>query len=155
MVCLAKVWRLILRYGSWWLGRSLEPLLGEAPMSLRDWGDRQDDGRSWLIRLEFGLAAFLSIGSLMIVIVSAVWPIIASAHPGGLGADGCHNDRKTGGRHCHRGPAPQARERQPVEGNVYYANCAAARAAGAAPVKRGDPGYASHLDRDGDGIGCE
>lgn len=76
-------------------------------MSLRDWGDRQDDGRSWLIRLEFGLAAFLSIGSLMIVIVSAVWPIIASAHPGGLAADGCHNDRKNGGRHCHRGPAPQ------------------------------------------------
>jgi hypothetical protein len=39
--------------------------------------------------------------------------------------------------------------------SVYYANCAAARADGAAPVHRGDPGYGSHLDRDGDGIGCE
>ena len=39
--------------------------------------------------------------------------------------------------------------------NVYYANCDAARAAGAAPVYAGDPGYAPHLDRDGDGIGCE
>lgn len=38
---------------------------------------------------------------------------------------------------------------------VYYANCAAARAAGAAPVHRGDPGYGSHLDRDNDGVGCE
>ncbi len=38
---------------------------------------------------------------------------------------------------------------------VYYANCSAARAAGAAPVRDGDPGYASHLDRDGDGVGCE
>jgi len=38
---------------------------------------------------------------------------------------------------------------------VYYKNCDAARAAGAAPVHRGDPGYDSHLDRDGDGIGCE
>lgn len=38
---------------------------------------------------------------------------------------------------------------------VSYANCAAARAAGAAPVRVGDPGYASHLDRDGDGVGCE
>ena len=38
---------------------------------------------------------------------------------------------------------------------VYYENCDAARAAGAAPVYRGDPGYASHLDRDNDGIGCE
>lgn len=39
--------------------------------------------------------------------------------------------------------------------SVYYQNCDAARAAGAAPVRRGDPGYDSHLDRDGDGVGCE
>ncbi len=38
---------------------------------------------------------------------------------------------------------------------VHYQNCDAARAAGAAPVHRGDPGYASYLDRDGDGSGCE
>ncbi|QHT57355.1 hypothetical protein GXP71_15590 [Cellulomonas sp. H30R-01] len=36
-----------------------------------------------------------------------------------------------------------------------YANCDAARAAGAAPVYAGEPGYGRHLDRDGDGIGCE
>ncbi|WP_232807054.1 excalibur calcium-binding domain-containing protein [Geodermatophilus chilensis] len=29
------------------------------------------------------------------------------------------------------------------------------RAAGAAPVRVGDPGYGRHLDRDGDGVGCE
>ncbi len=40
-------------------------------------------------------------------------------------------------------------------GTVYYENCDAARAAGAAPVRRGDPGYGSHLDRDGDGSACE
>lgn len=39
--------------------------------------------------------------------------------------------------------------------SVYYRNCDAARAAGAAPVHRGDPGYGSHLDRDGDGTACE
>ncbi|WP_327699052.1 excalibur calcium-binding domain-containing protein [Streptomyces sp. NBC_00459] len=39
--------------------------------------------------------------------------------------------------------------------SVYYANCTAARAAGAAPVRVGDPGYGRHLDRDGDGVGCE
>ena len=38
---------------------------------------------------------------------------------------------------------------------TYFANCDAARAAGAAPVHRGDPGYSSRLDRDGDGVGCE
>jgi len=36
-----------------------------------------------------------------------------------------------------------------------FANCAAARAAGAAPVRRGSPGYSRRLDRDGDGVGCE
>ncbi|MFF8290351.1 excalibur calcium-binding domain-containing protein [Streptomyces sp. NPDC016309] len=40
-------------------------------------------------------------------------------------------------------------------GDVYYANCAAARAVGATPVHRGDPGYARHLDRDNDGVGCD
>jgi hypothetical protein len=43
----------------------------------------------------------------------------------------------------------------PPAGVTYYANCDAVRAAGAAPIHRGDPGYASELDRDGDGIGCE
>ncbi|WP_349931875.1 excalibur calcium-binding domain-containing protein (plasmid) [Glutamicibacter mishrai] len=38
---------------------------------------------------------------------------------------------------------------------VSYANCTEARAAGAAPISIGEPGYASHLDRDGDGIGCD
>ncbi|WP_420710769.1 MULTISPECIES: excalibur calcium-binding domain-containing protein [unclassified Streptomyces] len=40
-------------------------------------------------------------------------------------------------------------------GNVSYRNCAAVRAAGAAPIRVGDPGYGRHLDRDGDGVGCE
>lgn len=44
-------------------------------------------------------------------------------------------------------PAPQ----QPT----YFANCAAARAAGAAPLYQGDPGYSRKLDRDGDGVACE
>jgi len=36
-----------------------------------------------------------------------------------------------------------------------FRNCAQARAAGAAPVLRGQPGYGPHLDADGDGVGCE
>ncbi|MDH2443471.1 excalibur calcium-binding domain-containing protein [Amnibacterium sp. CER49] len=39
--------------------------------------------------------------------------------------------------------------------DVYYANCSAARAAGAAPLHTGDAGYRSGLDRDGDGVACE
>nr|WP_231497329.1 excalibur calcium-binding domain-containing protein [Arthrobacter sp. MA-N2] len=50
----------------------------------------------------------------------------------------------------------QARPAQPpAPSSVYYANCTAARAAGAAPIYRGQPGYRSALDRDNDGIACE
>lgn len=84
-----------------------------------------------------------------------------AAHGGGLNAEGCHNDRKGGtGYHCHRGGA-RARSESParalgvVSRGGVFANCAAARAAGAAPVRRGDPGYGPRLDRDGDGVGCE
>lgn len=92
----------------------------------------------------------------------------AFAHGGGLNADGCHNDRKHGGYHCHRGnasrapvpnfapvPAQGQRLTRGATDSVYYANCNAARTAGAAPVRRGDAGYGRHLDRDGDGVGCE
>jgi len=42
-----------------------------------------------------------------------------------------------------------------AEDSVYYPNCAAARAAGAAPIMQGEPGYRAGLDRDHDGIACE
>jgi hypothetical protein len=40
-------------------------------------------------------------------------------------------------------------------GPVYYPDCAAVRAAGKAPLYRGQPGYRPGLDRDGDGVACE
>jgi hypothetical protein len=52
-------------------------------------------------------------------------------------------------------PGDPRKPRPPSGGTVHYANCDAARAAGAAPVRRGDPGYGAHLDRDGDGVACE
>jgi Excalibur calcium-binding domain len=39
--------------------------------------------------------------------------------------------------------------------DAYYKNCSEARAAGVTPLHEGDPGYASHLDRDRDGTACE
>jgi micrococcal nuclease len=36
-----------------------------------------------------------------------------------------------------------------------WKNCTEARDHGAAPVHRGELGYGPHLDRDGDGVGCE
>lgn len=46
-------------------------------------------------------------------------------------------------------------ESAPEPQKEFYANCKAAKAAGAAPLYRGDPGYSEDLDRDGDGIACE
>ncbi|RSS31204.1 excalibur calcium-binding domain-containing protein, partial [Streptomyces sp. WAC08241] len=51
-------------------------------------------------------------------------------------------------------PAPEP-TRDTADENVSYANCAAVRAAGAAPIHAGEPGYSRRLDRDGDGVGCE
>ena len=89
----------------------------------------------------------------------------AWAHSGGLNTEGCHNDRKNGGYHCHRSPAaapPNANQLAPMRASGFkggsgsaFRSCSEARAAGAAPVRRGDPGYGSHLDRDNDGVGCE
>lgn len=43
----------------------------------------------------------------------------------------------------------------PVQENVFYQNCTAVRAAGADPIRAGDPGWDTKFDRDGDGVGCE
>lgn len=105
------------------------------------------------------------------VILTGVLAMPAFAHGSGLNAQGCHTNRKTGDYHCHRAQSSQPATRprsdqsssarqnfnQPAtEANrTSFRNCAEARAAGAAPVRRGDAGYGSHLDRDNDGIGCE
>ncbi|MGH8060558.1 MAG: excalibur calcium-binding domain-containing protein [Pseudoxanthomonas sp.] len=110
--------------------------------------------------------------SCLVFLLSAVVADGAWAHGGGLDKHGCHNNRKTGEYHCHRGagiprPAPDTHGngnnfapsiRAPSDrrsGSRPFSNCTEARAAGAAPVHRGDPGYGVHLDRDNDGIGCE
>lgn len=38
---------------------------------------------------------------------------------------------------------------------VRFKSCKEARAAGYSDIKKGEPGYSSKLDRDGDGIACE
>ena len=44
-------------------------------------------------------------------------------------------------------PAPSA--------ELYFSSCKEARAAGYSHMRRGEPGYSPHLDRDGDGIACD
>lgn len=40
-------------------------------------------------------------------------------------------------------------------GGWSYRNSGEARRAGAAPLRRGTPGYGTHMDGDGDGVACE
>jgi Excalibur calcium-binding domain len=54
------------------------------------------------------------------------------------------------------GPATPPRVPDPTPtASAYFPNCAAAEAAGAAPISRGRPGYRPELDRDGDGVACD
>lgn len=108
-------------------------------------------------------------GTFIAMVLTLVMSGTVQAHGGGLNKEGCHNDRRTGDYHCHRGgPAPRGghpptnafapaglapSRYSPATG--AFRNCTEARAAGAAPVRRGDPGYGPHLDRDNDGVGCE
>ncbi|MEJ2869536.1 excalibur calcium-binding domain-containing protein [Actinomycetospora sp. OC33-EN08] len=52
-------------------------------------------------------------------------------------------------------PAPRPVAAAPNPAAASYANCSAAKAAGAAPLYRGQAGYSAKLDRDGDGVACE
>lgn len=52
-------------------------------------------------------------------------------------------------------PAPVAPAPAAPKTEVSYASCAAAKAAGAAPIQSGQPGYSKKLDKDGDGIACD
>jgi endonuclease YncB( thermonuclease family) len=62
---------------------------------------------------------------------------------------------KQGGNGFAHASAPIVREARPAAASGAFRSCAAARAAGAAPMRRGDPGYSPRLDGDDDGIACE
>ena len=49
----------------------------------------------------------------------------------------------------------EAAQVAPAPAGTAYADCDAVRAAGAAPIRRGEPGWSDAFDGDGDGIGCE
>lgn len=51
-------------------------------------------------------------------------------------------------------PLGLMRARAPQQGD-YWPGCNAARAAGTAPIYRGEPGYRERMDGDDDGVACE
>ena len=58
------------------------------------------------------------------------------------------------------GPKEQRNDDAPAGGEpagdgAGFSDCRSAWEAGAAPIRRGEPGYAPSLDGDGDGVACE
>lgn len=49
----------------------------------------------------------------------------------------------------------QAQSQPAAPSELNFSSCKEARAAGYSHMRRGEPGYAPHLDRDGDGIACD
>lgn len=78
----------------------------------------------------------------------------AFAHGGRTNSEGCHNDRKHGGYHCHGGGS----SRQSSARSVYTAPkrvyCTSFRTQEEAQ-RYSDAHPEANLDRDGDGIACE
>lgn len=94
----------------------------------------------------FGVPALAAIGA-----CAAVWAFLSFESLPGLSSSALPEVRvwRPGS------PGPSAPSVFVWQGGGSFRNCAAARAAGAAPLRRGQPGYSSHLDADGDGIACE
>ncbi|MEP1123406.1 MAG: excalibur calcium-binding domain-containing protein [Ilumatobacter sp.] len=119
---------------------------------LRDWCDQygNDDpealaelSRQWQLSLA---EVESSTTAAPVSIVPFVDPVVASTAPATIATTTTTTNAP---------PPPPPPPPPPAPANVSYQNCDAVRAAGADPIYRGDPGYESKLDRDGDGVGCE
>lgn len=77
------------------------------------------------------MRSFVLFGILFLVVPECL------AHGGGLNKDGCHNDRKNGGYHCHRSPvaAPIASPRTPAGGAASGASTSRPGTSGNAPTE--------------------
>jgi hypothetical protein len=56
---------------------------------------------------------------------------------------------------CIAAPTASVNNTELTAASGPFRNCDEARAAGATAIRRGEPGYAPHLDGDNDGVGCE
>ncbi len=56
-----------------------------------------------LVRPTYKARRFYS--TCLILLFPLIYTQVGHTHGGGLAADGCHNDRKNGERHCHRSPS--------------------------------------------------
>lgn len=86
----------------------------------------------------------------------------AAAAAGAAAGQAAAGQTRSGQPPAGQAPAPEAQSvavdpalLAGVQVAAGYQDCDAARAAGAAPVRQGDPGYRTELDPDGDGVACD
>ena len=62
------------------------------------------------------------ISKLFFLLLSLSVSTVAMSHGGGLNAEGCHNNRRTGDYHCHRAPvvAPLAQKTNQLPSSKRY-----------------------------------
>ena len=77
---------------------------------------------------------------------SSGWSGWLGGSDSGEGSESGANSESESQKKSESAPEPQ---------KEFYANCKEAKAAGAAPLYRGDPGYREDLDGDKDGTACE
>ena len=76
---------------------------------------------------------------------SSGWSGWLGGSDSGEGSESGANSESESQKKSESAPEPQ---------KEFYANCKEAKAAGAAPMYEGDPGYRPELDRNHDGIAC-
>lgn len=121
--------------------------------------------RDALVRVAYGRMASCVAGERTYDRIAAVCRIGGStisellradgAVEGGNGAKTSRGWIETPAAVSRRAAAPSSPARSSTGPHAVFRSCAAARAAGAAPMRRGEPGYNPHLDGDNDGIACE
>ena len=76
-----------------------------------------------LVRPTYKARRFYS--TCLILLLPLIYMQIGHTHGGGLAADGCHNDRKNGGRHCHSSPPRTKSDNNPLTSNPTNKNAQA------------------------------
>lgn len=116
--------------------------------------------------LEKGLARVAYIYVPNVKYVDKYREIQEKAQQAGVGIWSVENYAREDGYHSEAVNEPKKGSSRPMENTVrtpaaddgktvYYASCKEARAAGAAPIRKGEPGYRVEMDGDQDGIACE
>jgi Protein of unknown function (DUF1524)/Excalibur calcium-binding domain len=109
--------------------------------------------RQVAVKLKYGLSVTSSEGQAIARVLSSCQGQLLTVEPGAAGPVTVRGTASAS--QAPPSTTPAVPVVPPTSAAAYYPNCAAVRAAGRAPLHRGEPGYRAGLDRDNDGVACE